>query len=819
MGMHKASRILLQVILLGWSGPLLAASNTAPVDVPPEPAHPQRQGMTKEQFDEAWQKWRTEHEAWEAHLTAEQFFAQRNREREDNAKEQERYRREERLPLPADGYDWKKAAEQRKLAPGTMASLERHQIAFGDSAKQSFSPYLGGPVFITSDSLLNGFHVLFEDSFRELELRHAAGFRKEFEGLLSAMRKIAGQNIVSPERFAAGSRQAHLAIGPALVLCGTPLEFFDESLRGEIQAQVDKIRAADKVELPAWLAPADPAAFTAIDYRRCKPVGFYAEPRLADYFRATRWLQMVPFRAGREPEFDGILLLGLAARDSKLEDALRSYSRLVGPPDDPTMLELQAELDNSYPRNGGNFDQQLRSVRVGLVRRLIDRGYYRINSDLRMRTTLENTFPQLTFRVIATSALPDAVLFQRLLDRDLKPSGLAVAAMLGSAFAEGRLAANEQAVVTQGKALLGDDALRPDGRSGGLIYFQYLNALNALFLAPAPEAPVFMKGEVWSAKSCQTALAGWAQMRHTFTLQAKMSEYYLGLVMVPPGFVEANPEFFARMARLIENTQDTLERGGYFGPSAFDEADDLRKQVEFLRSAKLDQPDAGFARLENLAGRGMILYQNAVQNAFGPQAAEQAMEHLWKASKEEFLRYQRDLVAALSKRADALERGEVEPKPSESNLRQRWIDLARIARTLEAMAHKELRGQSWTEPEERFLKSYGETMAGIMGYYGNSWLTPRDDAPRWAEVAGFPDRSVSLAAAIGRPRYIYVLYPWNGIDVLCVGSVMQYYEYESPGRLTDGEWLRLLDSAAAPALPAWLALYAPPPAQPPERGH
>jgi len=46
----------------------------------------------------------------------------------------------------------------------------------------------------------------------------------------------------------------------------------------------------------------------------------------------------------------------------------------------------------------------------------------------------------------------------------------------------------------------------------------------------------------------------------------------------------------------------------------------------------------------------MILYQNAVQNAFGPQAAEQAMEHLWKASKEEFLRYQRDLVAALSQK-------------------------------------------------------------------------------------------------------------------------------------------------------------------------
>ena len=112
------------------------------------------------------------------------------------------------------------------------------------------------------------------------------------------------------------------------------------------------------------------------------------------------------------------------------------------------------------------------------------------------------------------------------------------------------------------------------------------------------------------------------------------------------------------------------------------------------------------------------------------------------------------------------------------------------------------------------MRTYGETMAGIMGYDGNSWLSPRDDAPRWAEVCGFPDRGVSLAAAIGRPRTIYVLYPWNGMDILCVGSVMQYYEYESKQRLTDGEWLSLLDSTDAPALPAWMAPYAKTPAKP-----
>ena len=83
-----------------------------------------------------------------------------------------------------------------------------------------------------------------------------------------------------------------------------------------------------------------------------------------------------------------------------------------------------------------------------------------------------------------------------------------------------------------------------------------------------------------------------------------------------------------------------------------------------------------------------------------------------------------------------------------------------------------------------------------------------------AEVSGLPENGKFLAAGVGRPREFYVLYPWNGLEVLCVGSVMQYYEYETSERLTDDAWRALLDSPAAPPLPAWFQPYAPPPAAP-----
>jgi hypothetical protein len=733
--MAKNSAVFFQAILIGFVVLLATGPVRAALEVPPEPPSPKRGQMSNSQFREAWAQWRADHATWEASLTAEQLAEHNRIQREAQDKDQEKFRRQQRLPLPSDGYDWKQTAAERKLTPDTIQLLEQRKIAFGDSSKQSFGPYLGGPVFITSDSLLNGFHVLFEDSFRELELRNAEHFRVRFEQLLFSTRELAGKKPLSQERSAAAVRHVELVLGPALLLTGTPLEFFAANTRAEIAAQAEKIRRAEVIALPDWLAPAEPASLLALDYRRCKPVGFYADsPQLADYFRATRWLQMLPFRASREKEFDAFLLLALASKDTPFANDSRLMSRLLGPPDDPTMLEVQEFLHRNPPRSANELDAWQRSQRIPIVRVLIERGYYRINSDLRLHTTMEEAFKQLTFRVLSPYALPDATLFQRLLDRNLPPSGLAVAAMLGSTFAESRLTPNEKAVAVAGQPLLPEDLAQRHGQGEPLVYRAYLHALNALFLPPAPEAPAFMQSEAWQAKSCQTALAGWAQIRHTFTLQAKMNELYLGMVMVPPGFVETNPEFFARMAHLIESAQDVLEENG-----------GLRTSVDtYVDRAGTRK---GFST---------------------PQ----------------------------------------------SDLRQRWTELARIARMLESMAGKELRQEPWTKPEEGFLRTYGETMAGIMGYDGNSWLSPRDDAPRWAEVCGFPDRGVSLAAAIGRPRTIYVLYPWNGMDILCVGSVMQYYEYESKQRLTDGEWLSLLDSTDAPALPAWMAPYAKTPAKP-----
>jgi hypothetical protein len=123
---------------------------------------------------------------------------------------------------------------------------------------------------------------------------------------------------------------------------------------------------------------------------------------------------------------------------------------------------------------------------------------------------------------------------------------------------------------------------------------------------------------------------------------------------------------------------------------------------------------------------------------------------------------------------------------------------------LEALAHKQLRGVPFSKEEQHFLIRYGEDLAGIMLYGGNSFLTPRDDAPRIVDVYYNPNDPSALEVGIARARALYVVYPAKGGEILCRGSVMPYYEFTHRQRLPDAEWKNLLDSKDRPDLPSWI---------------
>jgi hypothetical protein len=138
-----------------------------------------------------------------------------------------------------------------------------------------------------------------------------------------------------------------------------------------------------------------------------------------------------------------------------------------------------------------------------------------------------------------------------------------------------------------------------------------------------------------------------------------------------------------------------------------------------------------------------------------------------------------------------------------TDLDSRWETLATLCRRLETLAHKQLRGAPFGKEEDRFIEHYGATLAQVMFYDGNSYVDPRDDAPRVVDVFSNPNTGKVLEVGVARPRAVYVLYPVKGNEVLCRGAVVPYYEFAHGDRLTDAQWKSLLDSPERPKTPEW----------------
>ncbi|MDY0000477.1 MAG: DUF3160 domain-containing protein [Polyangia bacterium] len=107
------------------------------------------------------------------------------------------------------------------------------------------------------------------------------------------------------------------------------------------------------------------------------------------------------------------------------------------------------------------------------------------------------------------------------------------------------------------------------------LYWGWLHALQPLLSAPAGGVQSFMLTEAWQDKSLGTALASWAELRHDTILYAKQS-YTPGFESITsepvahevPGYVEPNPELFARLLALNETTRKGLEAFGVLHETA-----------------------------------------------------------------------------------------------------------------------------------------------------------------------------------------------------------------------------------------------------------
>jgi len=690
--------------------------------------------------------------------------------------------------------DWQALALQRGLSDADVQQLDTDRILITNQAyKQIYEAYPNGwgPSFITSDSLLNAYHVLYEESILRLEQAGAQRLPEILRFVLANLDTACAEVEGQAELVAAAKQRASIVVGTALSLLDDEFVAADETIMTIIDDEVAKVVAAAVMMKPDWLGPPEPNSM-ALDYTRYKVRGFYTKSEtLTRYFRAVAWLQSIPFRVSYDDELLSILILGRCLAPDRFRGEVetyeayrnyfRTYTEFLGVGDDWDLITA-ADAVVGEPA----FD--LDTKRAELMAQAQQEGGPQINDQLRFAPEDPNAVAEPNFRIVSAYRLPESVLFRRTTDiRQFEarpfPNGLEVCIALGSNFARERIGDAEKdkllATIDENLGLF----------AGTSLYFDYLNAIVALLDAPEPNAPPFMAAEPWQAKSCGTALAGWAQLRHTWVLQAKEVVYSSGLSRkpkVPAGFVEPAPEFFGRMAELAARTNDLLCSAGAFEDDRFLLIGFLTDVADLLEQAgNLNEFASQFS---SLPGDTQDRLWYAYRFAKGLEGDKQA--------RVEYLR----------RMAEDLGQGIMDPSLYwlaiwyDADVGLLWPSLEETSLQLESIARKQLDGVEISAEDDDFIKAYGGRLQTLMFYRGEAL----DTAPKVCDVFSNSWAGGNLHVGISRARALYVLYPWDGDFVLCRGAVMPYYEFVDGARLTDTEWKDRLDSDVRPDVPSWL---------------
>ncbi len=643
------------------------------------------------------------------------------------------------------------SAEQR-------ARLARDGVVVSPGVEKEFftvyekARYDNVPIFVTSDSLLHAYHLLFDKVLRTAEREAFIPLLRDLNRAMLAQADSQYQALRGTSWEDAAMRSvAFLAVGSRLMDPTVDAPPYAEEL---VTAELANIEAAAGI-LPS---PIFPGLDFGEDYTQYIARGHYTRSEeLTSYFKSMMWYGRMTFRlktrdleVGRA-ETRSALLLIQALRTAQVNGrpALEAWLDLynptvffVGRSDDLTAFQYLEVMDAIYgPEAGlsaiaddGLLDafieaaDQLPPPRIlGLV----------ISVDQDEEETTKG------FRYMGQRFVPDAYIFRQLIYRNvgtaaearMLPKGLDVMAALGSDRAYALLdgmgeTGYEKYPEQMAKMRAWVEGLTLEEWTETL-YTTWLYTFQPLLAVPGEGFPQFMLSTAWLDKQLNTSLGSWAELKHDTILYAKQVYAEMGAgdsgaprPLLAQGYVEPVPAFFSRLEALTSMTLDGLDSRGLLN----DQDRDSLQRLQQLASA--------FQRMAEKELRGEPLTEEELYliRFYGGE-----LEGLTMAS------------------ADSDEEGGI-PVMDE-------------------------------EPQAAVIADVA--------------TAPDPDGD------GVPN-PVVLEEAVGRINEIYAVVPLITQDgtvrlQVAKGGVFAYYEFPWPAedRLTDEKWREMLDQGTAPALPEW----------------
>lgn len=618
------------------------------------------------------------------------------------------------------------------------------------------------PSFITTDSMLHNYHLMFDFLLKQLEEQKLAAELKQLNANMLSEALNQYNSLKGTEWENAAKRNiGFFAVGSKLLDSSANVP---SVVANEVNQELALIEAHQGIEKSPVMnigggqdtmidTPQGSQSLEALkeDYSQYIPRGHYDKTeQLKAYFKSMMWYGRLTFRMKNDDEVKSALLITLALNKENNQNGWNKIYEpvnfFVGKSDDITYYQFKDLAEKIY---GANATIQSVSSDKNKLVSFIDETKTleppQINSMPIFQASIQADREKEIkgFRFMGQRFTIDAAIFQRLVTREVGPKGESCDK---APFNSGRMLpkgldipsamGSEEALnilKNQGET---QHACYPENMSkmqtylSGLpvenwtqnLYWGWLYQLRPLLDEKSNGYPSFMQNTAWARKELNTFLGSWSQLKHDTILYAKQTYAELGgggpEKKDDRGYVEPNPYVYARLASLLKMTNEGLEMRGLLTASMKDNL------------SKMEQ----------------------------------------------------------------------------------------LAMSLKTISEKELNNENLTDADYELIRSYG-------GQLEHLWLEINKDEPQYKElgqrdfldqnpaaivtdVATDPNGQV-LEEGTGKIFEIYVVVPVDGKLRIAKGGVYSYYEFTWPmsDRLTDKKWRDLLNSGQAPALPSWTDVF------------
>lgn len=623
------------------------------------------------------------------------------------------------------------------------------------------------PSFITTDSILHNYHLMFDSLLKKLEEQRLIPELKELNKnmlaeSLSQYNALKGTEWENAAKrnvgfFAVGGKLLDSSINiPSIVISEVKRELLlIENHEGIKDSPVMNIgsEGGATIDTPQGLLTSEALKE---DYSQYIPRGHYNKSEeLKSYFKSMMWYGRLTFRMKNDDEIKSALLITLAldkeSNEARWDKIYEPINFFVGKSDDIAYYEFRELAEKIYE---DNFNLKILLTDKNKFNSFVKASEVLEAPQINSMPIFEASFQEdreeeiKGFRFMGQRFTIDSSIFQRLIYREVGdkiglscekydpkstncligarclPKGLDIPATMGSTEALNilkEMGEDKYTCYSENMSKMASylEKLPIENWTQNL-YWGWLYQLRPLLKEKGDGYPSFMQNMAWAKKELNTFLGSWAELKHDTILYAKQAYAELTTGGDFPeekddrGYVEPNPYVYARLAALLKMTNKGLEDRGLLIP----------------------------AMKENL---------NKMEN---------------------------------------------------------------LAISLKIISEKELNNKELTDDEYELIRSYGGELEHFWVEINKEELEKSktnkgnflNDNPAAviADVATDPNGSV-LEVGTGNIFNIYAVVPIDGKLKITKGGVYSYYEFIHPmsDRLTDEKWHEMLAHDKALELPKW----------------